>query len=127
MSKKYTVFFSFFICVAGSLLFYLKYSVVDIENRIAVATVELAKEKNNQHILKAEWKALTTPERVQRLAVKYLKMQQALPQQVKEYDPDLFYNPKKKKNKGAKKLSQIISKMLSESESPVEVDSEDED
>ncbi|MBQ3565343.1 MAG: hypothetical protein IJA14_04290, partial [Alphaproteobacteria bacterium] len=68
-----------------------------------------------------------TPERVQRLAVKYLKMQQALPQQVKEYDPDLFYNPKKKKNKGAKKLSQIISKMLSESESPVEVDSEDED
>jgi len=114
-SKKATVFFSFFICVAGTALFYLKYSVMDIEDRIYRAKKELKIEKNNNHILKAEWKALTTPERVQRLAMKHLKMQQITPQQLKEYDPAIFHNNSKKQN--AKKLSKIISEMIAKTNS----------
>ena len=52
-SKKATVFFSFFICFAGTILFYLKYSVVDIEDRIHTAKKELKIEKMNSHILRA--------------------------------------------------------------------------
>lgn len=114
-SKKATVFFSFFICVAGTILFYLKYSVMDIEDRIYKAKRELKIEKNNNHILKAEWKALTTPGRVQRLAMKHLKMQQISPQQLKEYDPSIFHRNSGRQN--AKKLSKIISEMMAESNS----------
>jgi len=114
-SKKATVFFSFFICVAGTILFYLKYSVMDIEDRIYKAKKELKTEKANNHILKAEWKALTTPERIQRLALKHLKMQQISPSQLKEYDPAIFHRNSKKQN--TKKLSKIISKLVTESKS----------
>ena len=114
-SKKATVFFSFFICVAGTILFYLKYSVMDIEDRIYKAKKELKIEKANNHILKAEWKALTTPERIQRLTLKHLKMQQISPLQLKEYDPSIFHRNSKKQN--AKKLSKIISKLVTESKS----------
>ncbi|MBO7454681.1 MAG: hypothetical protein K5766_03805 [Alphaproteobacteria bacterium] len=115
VSKRASIFFSFFICVAGTVLFYLKYSVMDIEDRIYKAKKELKIEKANSHILKAEWKALTTPERVQRLAIKHLKMKQILPQQLREYDPSIFHSDSKKQN--TKKLSKIISKMVAETSS----------
>ena len=114
-SKKATVFFSFFICVAGTTLFYLKYSVIDIEDRIYRAKKELKIEKNNNHILKAEWKALTTPERVQRLTMKHLKMQQISPTQLKEYDPSIFHRDSKKES--TKKLSKIVSELICQSKS----------
>ncbi len=114
-SKKATVFFSFFICVAGTILFYLKYSVMDIEDRIYKAKKELKIEKANNHILKAEWKALTTPERIQRLTLKHLKMQQINPSQLKEYDPSIFHRSLKKQN--TKKLSKIISELVAKTKS----------
>lgn len=112
-SKKTTVFFSFFICIAGTVLFYLKYSVMDIENRIYKAKKELKIEKENNHILKAEWKSLTTPERIQKLTLKHLNMRQISPSQLKEYDPSIFHKNSKKQN--AKKLSKIISELVAKS------------
>ena len=88
---------------------------MDIEDRIYKAKKELKIEKANSHILKAEWKALTTPERVQRLAIKHLKMKQILPQQLREYDPSIFHSDSKKQN--TKKLSKIISEMVAEASS----------
>lgn len=88
---------------------------MDIENRIYKAKKELKIENNNNHILKAEWKALTTPERVQRLAMKHLKMQQITPQQLKEYDSSIFHCNSKKQN--TKKLSKIISEMMAKTNS----------
>ena len=114
-SKKATIFFSFFICVAGTILFYLKYSVMDIEDRIYRAKKQIKIEKENNHILNAEWKALTTPERVQRLALKHLRMQQIHPQQLKEYDPSIFHQSSKKSD--TKKLSKIISEMIAKANS----------
>lgn len=86
---------------------------MDIEDRIYRAKRELKIEKDNNHILKAEWKALTTPERIQRLTVKHLNMQQISPYQLKEYDYSIFHNNAKKQN--LKKLSRIISEMISKS------------
>ena len=83
---------------------------MDIEDRIYIAKKELKVEKNNQHILKAEWKALTTPERIQNLAMKHLKMQQIEPKQLREYDPSIFHSGKKKHDR--KKLSKLISEIL---------------
>lgn len=88
---------------------------MDIEDRIYRAKKELKIEKANNHILRAEWKALTTPERVQRLAIKHLKMKQILPQQLREYDPSIFQSDSKKQN--TKKLSKIISEMVAEASS----------
>ena len=82
---------------------------MDIEDRIYKANKELKIEKSNNHILRAEWKALTTPERIQRLTLKHLKMQQISPSQLKEYDPSIFHNNSKKQN--VKKLSKIISEL----------------
>ncbi len=115
VSKKATVFFSFFICTASSILFGLKYSVMAIEDRISRAKKELAIEKKNQHILKAEWKTLTSPERIQRLTMKYLSMKQVEPKQLKEFDAAIFYDNSIKKARNTKRLSKIISEVLAQS------------
>lgn len=88
---------------------------MDIEDRIYRAKKELKTEKENNHILKAEWKALTTPERVQRLTMKHLKMKQITPQQLKEYDPSIFNSSSQKQS--SKKLSRIISEMMAKTSS----------
>ncbi len=112
VSKKFTVFFSFFICLSGSVLFGLKYSVMSIEDRIHYAKKALETEKKNQHILRAEWKALTTPDRIQKLTLKYLPMKQIEPKQLKEYDSSLFHN-NSKNIQHKKRLSKLISEILS--------------
>ncbi len=113
VSKKFTVFFSFFICLSGSVLFGLKYSVMSIEDRIHYAKKALEIEKKNQHILRAEWKALTTPDRIQKLTLKYLPMKQIEPKQLKEYDSSLFHNNNSKNIQHKKRLSKLISEILS--------------
>jgi len=86
---------------------------MSIEDRISKARKEISAKKKDQHILKAEWKTLTTPERIQRLTIKYLSMKQIEPNQLKEYDALIFHNNKNKK--GTKRLSYLISQFLSNS------------
>lgn len=117
VSKRSSVFFSVFVCVAGASLFYLKYSVMEIEDRIRIAKKGIVVEKNNQRILKAEWKELTTPERIHKLAVKHLNMVQMDSKQLREYDPALFHDIKRKKDRSStKRLSSLISEILKTSE-----------
>lgn len=111
ITKKSSVFFIFFICVVGAWLFYVKYSVVSIEDRIRYAKKEIINEKKNQHILKAEWKALTSPERIQRLAIKHLNMQQIRPNQLKEFDVSMFHSEKARYRK-TKRLSKLVGELL---------------
>lgn len=115
ITKKSSMFFMLFICAVGAWLFYLKYSVVSIEDRIRYAKKEIINEKKNQHILKAEWKELTSPERIQRLAVKHLKMQQIQPSQLREFDPSLFHSEKAKYKK-TKRLSKLIGELLAKTQ-----------
>ncbi|MDR1361725.1 MAG: hypothetical protein LBJ16_00745 [Holosporaceae bacterium] len=111
VTKKSTVFFIFLIGVVGSWMFYLKYSVVSLEDRIAVASRGIINEKKNRHILRAEWKSLTSPERIQKLALKYLNLKQVEPTQLREFDPAIFHSDKTKKTK---KLSKLVNDIMSQ-------------
>ncbi|MDR1375798.1 MAG: cell division protein FtsL [Holosporaceae bacterium] len=112
ITKKSSIFFAILICVVGAWLFYLKYSVLSIENRIRQTKKEIAIEKKNHHILKAEWKTLISPERIQRLAVKHLKMRQIEPKQLREFDASIFHS-EKSKYKETKRLSKLVDEIFS--------------
>jgi hypothetical protein len=92
-------------------MFYLKYSVVSLEDRIRIASSEIIREKKNLHILRAEWKSLTSPERIQRLALKYLTLKQVEPNQLREFAPSIFHSDKDKKTK---KLSKLVNEIISQ-------------
>jgi len=114
ITKKSTIFFVFLTCAICTWLFYLKYSVVDIEDRIRHTKKAIVEEKKNQHILKAEWKSLTSPERIQQLAKHHLiNMQQMEASQLCEFDPQLF-NSEQNKYKRTKRLSKLVDEVLSE-------------
>jgi hypothetical protein len=91
-------------------MFYLKYSVVSLEDRIKIASNEIIREKKNRHILRAEWKSLTSPERIQRLALKYLTLKQVEPSQLREFDQSIFHSDK---NKKSRKLSKLVNEIIS--------------
>ena len=113
ITKKYTIFFVFLICLIGSWLFYVKYSVIAIEDRIRKARKEIITERRNRHILNAEWKSLTSPKRVQQLALKHLKMKPIVPAQIKEFDLSLFHS-EQARHKKSKRLSKLIDEIISE-------------
>lgn len=115
IAKKSTIFFIFLVCIAGSWMFYLKYSVISIEDRIRIARREIIKEKRNYHILKAEWKSLTSPERIQNLTLKHLDLKQVEPKQLREFELSLFHAEKKKYKKSGK-LSKLVGEILSQME-----------
>jgi len=112
ITKKSTVFLIFMSCIIVSWLFHLKYSSTSIENRIRTAKHSITEELKNQHILRAEWKSLISPERIQRLSQKHLDLQQMDPTQLHEYDPSIFHSEKSKYKK-TKKLSEIVNAILS--------------
>lgn len=116
VTKKSTVFFVFLTCVICTWLFYLKYSVIDIEDRIRCAKKQIIEERKNQHILRAEWKSLTSPERIQALAKRYLDMKQMDVSQLKEFDSSLFHS-EKSRYKRTKRLSQLVDEILSKNPS----------
>lgn len=113
ITKKSTIFFVFLTCAICTWLFYLKYSVVDIEDRIRQVKKAIAEERKNKHILKAEWKSLTSPERIQQLAKHHLNMQQMEAAQLREFDPQLFHS-EQNKYKRTKRLSKLVDEVLSE-------------
>jgi len=113
--KKSSLFLVFLICAIGSWLFYVKYGVMQIEDDIVRTKRAIAEEKRNRHILRAEWKALTDPDRIQRLTEKYLNVIPMDPEQMKEYDPSIFHD-ETVKPKHTKKLSRIISEIMEQRE-----------
>jgi hypothetical protein len=93
-------------------MFHLKYTVVSLEDRARRLKSEIIQEKKNYHILKAEWKALTSPERIQQLTMKYLNMRPTEPIQLREFDPSLFHSDKSRYKKN-KRLSELIEEIFS--------------
>jgi len=56
----------------GFVLFKVKYEVIEVEQKLAETLSQTEREKENIHILKAEWSHLNEPQRLQKLAEKYL-------------------------------------------------------
>ena len=68
----------------------------------------------SKHILKSEWKSLTSPERIQQLAKHHLiNMQQMEASQLCEFEPQLFHS-EQNKYKRTKRLSKLVDEVLSE-------------
>lgn len=71
-------------CAFG--LYMVKYRVQAIQGEIAGLTRQWEEERENLHVVAAEWAYLTQPERLQHLSDKYLKLQPQNPVQVADMD-----------------------------------------
>jgi len=67
-------------------LFSVKYKVQDLEEQIDRTNQKIIESQQATHILKIEWAYLNEAERIQRLAQKYLKLDQASISQVARLD-----------------------------------------
>jgi cell division protein FtsL len=63
-------------------IYQAKYEARGLDERIAVLTKEIERERDTLAVARAEWSLLNRPERIERLAEKYLKLVPAKPQQL---------------------------------------------
>lgn len=70
--QRSTGFLIFFALGISFVLFKVKYEVVETEKNISKTIADVHKEEENIHILKAEWSHLNEPNRLKKLALKYL-------------------------------------------------------
>ena len=67
-------------------LFTVKYKVQDLEERIDRTNQKIIESQQATHILRIEWAHLNEAERIEKLAQKYLKLEQASTRQVVRLD-----------------------------------------
>ena len=72
ISDKIAVTLVFSSCIIVVGMFYVKYSTMEIRDKIKKTKIEINHYKKNCNILQAEYQALSSPERIQLLANKYL-------------------------------------------------------
>jgi hypothetical protein len=72
MFRRTTLVILITVAIAGSVLFQIKYSVIDFEQRNNHAKRSIQETQESLHILKAEWAHLNDPNRLKLLAEKYL-------------------------------------------------------
>lgn len=77
-----TVAWLVLIVLAGSGLFLVKHEVQDLEERLARLDDQIAKDRETIHVLRAEWAYLSQPERLARLAERYLGLKPPAPGQI---------------------------------------------
>ena len=63
----------------------LKNKVQILERRLATINVNIQKDIENIHVLKAEWSHYNTPERLRKLAYDQLSLENAKPEQIINY------------------------------------------
>ena len=71
MSRSTSLFFLLSLFIGG-VLFKVKHEVVEIEQKLSRINWQVSREKENIHILKAEWSHLNEPQRLKKLAEKFL-------------------------------------------------------
>lgn len=77
------LFFSILGALLATFLFQTSYLVHDLSKRKTTLHKEIATEQETIKILQAEWMHLNNPERLQKLAAKYLKLQSTTNAQIK--------------------------------------------
>ena len=76
----------FAICIFG--LFQVKFKVQQLHREVAELQKQLDHEKNSIYVLKAEWAYLNKPERLQKLATKFLNLAEMKSAQIMIAKPD---------------------------------------
>ncbi len=79
------------IVVASFMLYRVKYEVQSIKSQIEETSLEIAHEKELLHAEAAEWAYLNRPERLKRLAAKYLYGKNVTVEQVAEIEAIPFH------------------------------------
>ncbi len=72
MFRRTTLIIFITIAAAGSILFHVKYAVIDFEQKNNHVKRSIQETQESLHILKAEWAHLNDPNRLKMLAEKYL-------------------------------------------------------
>jgi cell division protein FtsL len=67
-------------------IYQVKYDARGLETQIATLNKEIDAERESIAVLRAEWSLLNRPERIERLAAKYLKLAPADPRQLVTLD-----------------------------------------
>jgi cell division protein FtsL len=63
-------------------IYQVKYEAHGLDERIVVLNKQIDEERDSLAVLRAEWSLLNRPDRIERLAKKYLKLAPAAPQQL---------------------------------------------
>ena len=81
IKQRYILFFILLgISVFG--LFQIKFKVQNLNRELVELKLQLEQEKSSIHVLKAEWAYLNQPERLDRLAKKFLDLVELKPEQI---------------------------------------------
>lgn len=70
------------LALSAAFLFVIKYKVQNLSKEVRSVNAQILSEKENIHILKAEYTYLANPKRIQKLANEHLKLQTIKPDQV---------------------------------------------
>ncbi len=71
------------------LLFKINHHAITLRRELLDTHKAIVNEKENLHVLKAEWSLLTSPQRIHELATKHLHLKTVQPSQVMRYNSDL--------------------------------------
>ncbi len=82
MIKFRYVIFLFLLSAFVAGLFQIKFKVQVLHRELAELKQQLEQEKNSIHVLKAEWAYLNQPERLQRLAERFLDLRELRSDQI---------------------------------------------
>lgn len=74
------------IVASASGLYTVKYRVQAIQTEVTKVTRDLEQERESLRVVEAEWAYLTRPERIQKLATRYLKLQPVQTRQIASDD-----------------------------------------
>jgi hypothetical protein len=86
--RRTTTLFFFLAFAIGFILFKVKYEVVEIEDKITQTLRHMKRERETLHVLKAEWSHLNEPQRLQKLAEKFLDIQPMKATQIASLNQD---------------------------------------
>ncbi len=82
MIRLSNLLWSVLIVGAGIFLFHIKYEVIQQEAYLEQTKRQIIQDRQNIHLLKAEWVHLTEPTRLSRLSEQYLKLSPIVPTQL---------------------------------------------
>lgn len=94
-----TILWFMFTIVIGSYYFVLTNDVQNLERELAQINNDIKNDIRDIHILEADWSELNNPERLQKLAAKYISLDFIKPEQIINYsalplEGELIENPR---------------------------------
>ena len=88
MSRRFQLFIICFILVFVNMIFQIKHKVGNLKENVLKLEKALEKENNEIHTLRAEYEYLSSPERIEKLALKHLNLNKINSDMIAELESD---------------------------------------